>query len=257
MKAEKVSDHMDRDCPGEARPQPKPSKSTKPAKFGFASTRPSGLLQATAPERLASTNYSILNETKLRKKMSDIGIPAWGNKVLMERRHREWVMLWNANCDSTRPKTKQMLLHDLDTWERTQGGHASMSSASANLGAQIKDKDFDGAGWSAKHSGTFDDLIAQARKSRKDAQKTPTQSRLPSDATEVESHRANGFDSGPHPATMDTDDARPIQTPDKTQVTVDLTSPVRLPDHSGNHVPAEEHTNVDTIVTSAFVGTHI
>lgn len=76
-------------------------------------------------------------------------------------------MIWNANCDSKRPKTKRELLQELDTWERTQGGHASTMSLSANLGAQIRDKDFDGAGWSAKHNSSFNDLISQARKSQK------------------------------------------------------------------------------------------
>lgn len=254
MKAEKVSEHLDTDCPGEERPQPKP---TKPTKFGFPPTRSSGASQAAAPERLASTNYSILNETKLRKKMSDLGIPSWGTKSLMERRHREWVMIWNANCDSSRPKTKQQLLHDLGTWEQTQGGHASMPYASANLGAQIKDKDFDGAGWRAKHKDTFGDLIAQARKSRKDAQKPRPHSPMPTDAKGLEPHRVTVIGGSEISTAMEMDTPQPTQMPVKPPLTVGSTSPVRLPDHSENHMPAEEHTNVDTVVTSAFLGTHL
>lgn len=254
MKAERVSLHLDDDCPGEPRPQPRPSKPTKPAKFGFASTRLISTSQAAPPERLASTNYSLLNETKLRKKMADIGIPNWGSKTLMERRHREWVMLWNANCDSSRPKTKPKLLQDLETWERTQGGQASMSFAAANLGAHIKDKDFDGPGWATKHQESFDDLIAQARKSRQAAQKPlpPPQSSSPSGAAGVEPHQAS------EDSTMDTDEPQPIEKPVKNPVTVDLTSPVKLSSESSNHsLPEEQHSNVDAVVTSAFVGTHL
>jgi len=259
MKAERVSFHMDDDCPGEPCPQPRPSKPTKPTKFGFAATRSIGASQVAAPERLASTNYSILNETKLRKKMADIGIPNWGTKPLMERRHREWVMTWNANCDSSRPKTKQKLLQDLETWERTQGGHASTSSAAANIGAQIKDKDFDGAGWVSQHQNDFEDLIAQARRSKKAAYKPPPpQTSLPPGAEEFESDRANATLGSGDPSAMDTDELQPVQTAVKNLVAVDLTSPVKLSATSENHSPPEEqHGNVDTVVTPAFVGTHL
>lgn len=166
MKAEKVYSHIDTDCPGEPRPQPNLSK---PKRFGFAEGRPTNSIPSAPPERLPSTNYSILNDTKLRKKLSDQGIPAWGPRLLLEKRHKEWVMIWNANCDSSRPKSKRELLQDLDTWERTQGGMASTQSLAATRTAQIKDKDFDGASWSAEHNDSFSELIARARKSHKKA----------------------------------------------------------------------------------------
>lgn len=156
--------HIDTDCPGEPRPQP---NVFKPKTFGLATARSINATSGAPFERLPSMNYSILNETKLRKKLLDLGIPSWGPRLLLEKRHREWVMIWNSNCDSSRPKTKREMLQDLDTWERTQGGLASTQSLSANRNAQIKDKDFDGAGWSAEHHDSFNDLIARARKSHR------------------------------------------------------------------------------------------
>lgn len=105
-----------------------------------------------------------------------MGLSSSGSRQLLEKRHREWVMIWNANCDSARPKAKSELLRDLDTWERTQGGSAPSNSHSANLGAQIKDKEFDGLGWASKHSDSFKDLIANARKSRQKASGTTRES---------------------------------------------------------------------------------
>jgi len=90
---------------------------------------------------------------------------------MLERRHREWVMIWNANCDSQRPRRRAELLHDLDVWERTLGSRALTSSRSAATGAQIRDKDFDGAAWAARHDTSFRDLIANARRTRSQAQK--------------------------------------------------------------------------------------
>ncbi|KAG8168226.1 hypothetical protein KVR01_003915 [Diaporthe batatas] len=166
MKPEKVDRHLDTDCPGEPRPQPSQSK---PNNLGFPSTRPAANIPTKPQERLSTLNYSMVKETALRKRLKEGGISSWGSRHLLEKRHREWVTIWNANCDSARPKSKSELLQDLDTWERTQGGSAPSNSHSANLGAQIKDKEFDGQGWASKHSDSFRDLIANARKSRQKA----------------------------------------------------------------------------------------
>ena len=101
-----------------------------------------------------------MNENTLRKKIGTLGIPNLGPKQLLIRRHTEWVNLWNANCDSLKPRTKRELLHDLDVWERTQGGSAQNSTSST---ATVMAKDFDSAAWSANHGNDFRQLIAQAR----------------------------------------------------------------------------------------------
>lgn len=173
MKPEKVDRHLDTDCPGEPRPQP---SEQKPKNLGFPSTRPAANTLTRPQERLSPLNYSMMKEAALKKRLLEIGISSWGSRHLLEKRHREWVMIWNANCDSARPKTKSELLRDLDTWERTQGGSAPPNSHSANLGAQIKDKEFDGLGWASKHSDSFKDLIANARKSRQKADGTTSES---------------------------------------------------------------------------------
>ena len=108
----------------------------------------------------------MLKDTALRKKMSELGLSATGTRPLLEKRHQEWVTIWNANCDSARPKKRSELMHDLEVWERTMGSRAPTMSRAANMGAQIKDKDFDGAAWATKHGTSFKDLIAQARSSR-------------------------------------------------------------------------------------------
>jgi E3 ubiquitin-protein ligase RAD18 len=109
-------------------------------------------------------NYSLFKDTALRKKLQELGISAQGNRQLLERRHAEWVILWNANCDASRPRKKIELLHDLDIWERTQGSRAPSASSGVNTASQILHKDFDGAGWAAKHDLSFQNLIANARK---------------------------------------------------------------------------------------------
>ncbi|KAI0967229.1 DNA repair protein rad18 [Xylaria arbuscula] len=191
MKPHLVFEHLD-SCPG---PQPQSDANTDPPPPAQSSRRgsakPISITSAFAPsststsfppptkppqpppERLPALNYSMLRETQLRKELSDLGLSTTGNRAALERRHREWVMIWNANCDSQRPRRRNELLHDLDVWERTLGSRAPTTSRSAAVGAQIRDKDFDGAAWGAKHDGSFRDLIANARRTRAQAQGKP------------------------------------------------------------------------------------
>lgn len=258
MKPEKVDRHLDTDCPGEPRPQPEVSK---PKNLNFATARS---IQNSAPmssERLPSTNYSILNETKLRKRLSDLGIPTWGSRLLMEKRHREWVMIWNANCDSARPKTKRELLQDLDTWERTQGGQAPTMSVSANLGAQIKDKDFDGAGWSAKHSDSFSDLIARARKSHKKVEvgEKPLVTSSSSENVEGSGYQhANGTGQEQTSDVLNTKEAYSEGSQVKIPTTINLISPSKPREHRRTSLLSTEErsaTEVDTVINSALTET--
>lgn len=120
-------------------------------------------------DRLPAVNYSMYKEQALRKKLADLGIPNQGPRQLLERRHKEWMTIWNANCDAANPRKRAELLHDLDVWERTQGGRAPVSGRVVQTAMAIKDKEFDGAAWATKHDDSFKDLIASARKSRLDA----------------------------------------------------------------------------------------
>ncbi|KAJ2893413.1 hypothetical protein MKZ38_008693 [Zalerion maritima] len=169
MKEVTVSRHLDTTCPGEpqtsrAPPKAAPLPTTTLPVFGSMSE------QSPKPmECLPAVNYNMLKEQALRKKLSELGIPSHGPRQIVEKRHKEWMTIWNANCDSSHPKKRSELLRALDTWERTQGTLAPVSSKAIITASKIKDKDFDAAAWSEKHSGDFKDLIASARQSREKA----------------------------------------------------------------------------------------
>ncbi|KAJ4301534.1 E3 ubiquitin-protein ligase rad18 [Kalmusia sp. IMI 367209] len=122
---------------------------------------------APPPTRLSGLQYSMLNEKNMRKKLQELGIPTWGTKPLMIKRHQEWLNLYNANCDASETvrKSKRDLLKELDEWERTQGGSAGTKES------HIMRKDFDGQTHATTHKSQFDDLIANARKRAKEAAK--------------------------------------------------------------------------------------
>lgn len=166
-------------CPGTPKTETQAAASapTRSSRSNFLSAaRPEPSQPRKPPEPLPSLNYSILKEQALRKKLNDLQIPSHGPKQLLERRHKEWVTIWNANCDSAHPKTRAELLRDLDVWERTIGstiGSGTQQPASYGMQApqpQVKDKNFDGASWAASHNSSFQDLIANARQSKRKAE---------------------------------------------------------------------------------------
>ena len=114
-------------------------------------------------ERLPQLNYSLMNDNALRKKLVGLGIPNGGPRILMEKRHMEWVNLVNANCDSNKPRTQRELLKDLEVWDRSQGRQISNGiSGTSDLNAVMR-KDFDGVAWAVNHNDDFQRLISQAR----------------------------------------------------------------------------------------------
>lgn len=109
------------------------------------------------PEKLPKLNYNLLKDTAFRQKLTELGVPSHGSRQQMQRRHMEWINIWNANCDSAYPKARSDLLRDLDIWERSAGRPAGES--------RIMQKDFDGAAYAERNKQGFTDLLAQARAS--------------------------------------------------------------------------------------------
>src|SRR5690242_2465478 len=114
------------------------------------------------PTRQSQLNYAMMKEGALRKKLQEIGIPNWGTKDLMKRRHIEWLNIYNSNCDADESvrKPKRQLIKELEEWENTQGGRADIRES------RVMRKDFDGSSYAKSYKSDFDDLITQARKKR-------------------------------------------------------------------------------------------
>ncbi|KAM0516111.1 hypothetical protein ACHAPE_005734 [Trichoderma viride] len=175
MKEWQVFGHLE-SCPGPSAPTNNPSNNADSENtFAFGQSQRK---QQKTLERLPPLNYSMLKEQALRKKMLELGLNNQGPRPLLEKRHKEWLTLWNANCDAATPKKRSELLHDLDVWERTQGGRAPTTGRVIQTAAAIKDKDFDGAAWAVKHDSSFRDLIASARRNGDKAKKEEDKSTI-------------------------------------------------------------------------------
>lgn len=185
MKIEAVEPHLDR-CEDEKEAE-KRAKSRTPI-GGLRSSKSSARSTPRPQDRISELNYSLLKETAMRRKMDELGLPNFGSKQLMVRRHTEWVNLWNANCDSSHARSKRDLLHDLDIWERTQGGKAPNN----NQGYGIMRKDFDGNGWANKNKDDFSKLIADARRKKATAPATSQPEKEGEQTSPTSNHEAEG-----------------------------------------------------------------
>lgn len=123
---------------------------------------------STSHQRLPGLQFDLLTDRALRKKFDDQGIPSWGTRDLLKRRYTEWLNLWNAECDSDKPRGKRVLLRELDTWERTLGGLARNSAGGGGAGVGVgvvgAKKEFDHKAYQVAHKTDFDRLIQEARR---------------------------------------------------------------------------------------------
>jgi E3 ubiquitin-protein ligase RAD18 len=112
VQEESINSHVDRCLAGE------PEDDATRSKHFRSVAKPA---TARAPEkRLPKLNYSVLTEAKLRTELSRLNIPTQGSKATLQRRHTEWVTLWNSNLDAKNPSARRVLLRELKAWEDAQ-----------------------------------------------------------------------------------------------------------------------------------------
>jgi E3 ubiquitin-protein ligase RAD18 len=178
----------------------------------------------------------MLKEGALRKKLQDTGIPSWGTKDLMRRRHIEWLNIHNSNCDADESvrKNKRQLLKELDEWEQTQGGRADTKES------KIMKKDFDGTGYAKSHKTDFDDLIARARQQRNTPQPGSEESRPDQQPSELRSSHVN-LDVDTAPSNQHPSDTKELPHPNpyenRESPLASIRAEVEQPNTANSHVP--------------------
>jgi len=97
-------------------------------------------------KKLTKLDYASLSTSALKQKLTKLELPVTGTRNQLENRYNEYLILWNANCDSVIPKNPKVLRKQLSQWEN------SLKFKSTNSERQL-----DEGGWNQ--------LIAQAKKS--------------------------------------------------------------------------------------------
>lgn len=61
--------------------------------------------------------YHLLGDKQIRKKLKDHGLGTVGDRQTLIRRHKNYVLLHNANCDSLNPKPPSDLIYEIERQE--------------------------------------------------------------------------------------------------------------------------------------------
>ncbi|KAK6356276.1 E3 ubiquitin-protein ligase rad18 [Orbilia javanica] len=203
----KIEAHVNRCIEGNGSPPPTPRRANgaspagtplkrQPVSFSNVS-KSQHRAPYTAEEklklRLPKGNASLAKEADIRKKLRDIGIrcdvKGKDNKQVLWTRLQEWTNIWNANLDSDNPKIKQVLIKELEAYERHQ---------LAQKPSVVQDKDFGREAWNNAHKPGFELLIANAKKTsiqRKENGIATEAKDQPPDPATGENMDSNGIDS--------------------------------------------------------------
>lgn len=96
-----------------------------------------------------------MTDVQLRRKCAEAGIPSHGDRKLLTDRHKQFTLIHNANSDAVRPQPNNVLLRQLDEWERVHVSKRPVQAEDTETSHQ------------AKYKNEFDELIKQARESRR------------------------------------------------------------------------------------------
>ncbi|XP_069142173.1 uncharacterized protein [Argopecten irradians] len=146
-------------------------------------------LRSTTPKRkhMAKLVYNIMSEKNLRKKLKEDGLSSKGDKQTLINRHREFVLLYNAECDSLNPRPVKELIKELEDVEKAKVDGKTTN----NLGKQRVNIEKNSSPATIKnalqhyektHKSQFDDLVKAARRSHRNKAKqahVPERSKSP------------------------------------------------------------------------------
>ncbi|XP_013392094.1 uncharacterized protein LOC106160123 [Lingula anatina] len=131
-------------------------------------------LRSSKPQKrkpMAKLVYNLMSDKDIRKKLKDIGLPSQGDRQTLIKRHHEFTMLYNSQCDSLNPKSAQEIIKDMERHERTKSKLALTASTQTRLafekGDSAENVEKAQKEYVKKHKSQFDDLIAKAKANMK------------------------------------------------------------------------------------------
>ncbi|KAJ3414185.1 E3 ubiquitin-protein ligase rad18 [Chytridiales sp. JEL 0842] len=119
----------------------------------------------------ASVPYDSYKPEQLRKLLREDGLRSTGDKALLKRRHREWVLIYNANLDTLEPKSDSYLRKEMDKWEALHGEGRDgrpVAAAAHSAGHELTPESEQAAiAHKERYQSEFSEMIEQLRKRRK------------------------------------------------------------------------------------------
>ncbi|CAL1609231.1 unnamed protein product [Knipowitschia caucasica] len=109
--------------------------------------------------------YNLLSLQELKRRLKDCHLSAQGTREQLIKRHRDFIHIHNAQCDSLDPKSVQEIAKEVEANERMRTKLKEKTTPVMVFSKDLSEKDIDGmhSNYRKQHSGDFTRLIAQVR----------------------------------------------------------------------------------------------
>ncbi|XP_020611229.1 E3 ubiquitin-protein ligase RAD18-like isoform X3 [Orbicella faveolata] len=190
--------------------------------------------------------YSVMAEKELRQRLKEWNLSTKGDKSTLVKRHQDFVMLYNAQCDSPTPMTAAQIAREVEKAEKTRAKEASSTSEASTSGLHFEkdqseeDMDKTRQKYLNEHQDDFNKLIAdiqkrQRGKRKKSAAKTSVSESLDRkkvDTAEEDFKKSENNESGDP---KHSDDQEKNESTEKSEATVETYLPFfRESDHGSS-----------------------
>jgi len=122
VKLTSINDHIDSDCKKHVvvrkSPPATPAVPTATNTIVRLASNDSSSAKATAPRRpLAKLAYDVLKDAQLRKFLKDYNLKTTGERQSLVWRLNEYILRYNASCDSLKPQSPAQIVREIDEEE--------------------------------------------------------------------------------------------------------------------------------------------
>ncbi|KAM4613291.1 E3 ubiquitin-protein ligase RAD18 isoform 2-T2 [Polymixia lowei] len=109
--------------------------------------------------------YNLLSVSELKRKLKGCHLSVQGSRDQLVKRHKEFVHIYNAQCDSLNPKSAEDIAKEVEANEKTRNQLQGNARPVLVFSKNQSDKEIDElhANYRKQHSSEFSRLIAQVR----------------------------------------------------------------------------------------------
>lgn len=169
-------------------------------------TKGSNALIQTVQKRkpLPKLVYSVMPEKELRHRLKEWNLSTKGDKATLVKRHQDFVMLYNSQCDAAKPMTAAQIAREVEKAEKTRMKECLSRTEASTSGLRFdknqteEDMDKIRQEYLKENQNEFSKLISDVQRRQKGKRKTTARK---SSATEI----MNSTSNNPGENAMNTD----------------------------------------------------
>lgn len=143
-------------------------------------TKGSNALIQTVQKRkpLPKLVYTVMAEKELRQRLREWNLSSKGDRATLVKRHQDFVMLYNAQCDAEKPMTAAQIAKEVEKAEKTRTRECLSLTEASTSGLRFdknqteEDRDKIRQSYLTEHQNDFSKLIANIRRRQQGKKKT-------------------------------------------------------------------------------------